>query len=235
MIKNNESIPSRQAPSLVMFGGTFDPPHTGHAACLNALVQQFPTSKIFVIPAADPPPTNKSKKSPWLSFGQRLELCRAMVADCGLTDEVEVSCIEGSLPKPNYTVNTLKALLAHASENPSGSLVAILLGADQFASFDTWRDPELIIRMADLILVARPGKAFEWPPGKIARQARLWTLDVRTPPASSTEIRKAIREGTPVPAGWLQPGVISRMQQLTGKTIKVSPGETDEPLKRGKK
>ena len=186
-----------------------------------------------MIPSADPPPANKTKKSPWLSFEARVELCRAMVDDCGLADQVEVSDIEGSLPKPNYTVNTLKALLDLAPENHAGSLVAILLGSDQFASFDTWHDPELITKMADLILVARPGQAFEWPPGKVALEARIWTLDVRTPPVSSTEIRKAIREGTPVPVGWLQPGVISRMQQLTGKTIEVSSGETEEPTKRG--
>jgi nicotinate-nucleotide adenylyltransferase len=232
MIKTNDPIPSRQAPSIILFGGTFDPPHAAHAACLTALAQQFPSSKILVVPAADPPPTNNVKKTAWLSFDQRMELCRTMVDDAGLGGQVEVSDIEASLPHPSYTVNTLEALLEMAPDNPYGSLLAVVMGADQFANFNTWRNPDQIIDMADLILVPRPGQPFTWPAGEVTRNARIWTLDVRTPPASSTGIRKAIQEGSPVPAGWLQPSVVSRIQQWTGKTIKISDNASKEAKKK---
>lgn len=237
MIKNSDSIPFRQSPSLIVFGGTFDPPHAGHAACVRALTEQFPSSGIMIVPAADPPPTNAIKKTTWLPFKARLELCRAMVDDLGLSGRVRVSDIEGSLPQPSYTVNTLRELLAQGADesSPEAHLdnckrpeLAILIGGDQFANFSTWHEPELIVGMADLILVPRAGEAFVWPKGDIARKARVWTLNVQTPPASSSAIREAIHKKVPVPQGWLQPGVIACLEKITGKEIRTGESEKNQ-------
>ena len=213
------SDPFRNAPALIVFGGTFDPPHAGHAACLKALTEQFATSKILVVPAAEPPPTNGKVKKPLLNFNDRLELCRLMVADIGSPAAIEVSGLEGSLTVPNFTVNTLEALLESAPKKKYGSALAITIGADQFAAFETWHQAERIIELADLILVPRSNESVTWPTGKVSKQARIWTLNVKTPPASSTAIRQATQTKRPIPAGWLTPKVFSRWQELTSKAI----------------
>lgn len=209
----------RNAPSVIVFGGTFDPPHAGHAACLKALTEQFTTSKIVVIPAAEPPPTNGKAKKPLLSFKDRLELCRLMVADIGTTAAIEVSDIEGRLGSPNFTVNTLEALIDSAPKKKYGSALAITIGADQFSAFETWHKPERIIELADLILVPRSDEALKWPTGDITKKARVWTLNVKTPRVSSTSIRQSIENNKPIAAGWLTPKVLSRLQEMTGKAI----------------
>ncbi len=209
----------RNAPSVIIFGGTFDPPHAGHAACLKALTEQFPTSKIMVVPAAEPPPTSGQLKKPLFSFADRLELCRLMVADVGAPAAVEVSDIEGRLTAPNFTVNTLEALLASAPKKKFGSALAITVGADQFSAFETWHQPDRIIELADLILVPRSDETMTWPAEKATTHARIWTLNVKTPRASSSLIRQAIHNNRPIPAGLLTPRVLSRLQDMTGKAI----------------
>ncbi|NBQ52944.1 MAG: nicotinate-nicotinamide nucleotide adenylyltransferase [Proteobacteria bacterium] len=218
-VPTNTSLPFRNAPSVIIFGGTFDPPHAGHAACLKALAEQFTTSKILVVPAAEPPPTNGKIKKPVLSFNDRLELCRLMLVDIGSPAAIEVSDIEGSLTAPNFTVNTLEALLESAPKKKHGSALAITIGADQFAAFETWHQAERILELADLILVPRNGEILTWPTGKLSKQARIWTLNVKTPQASSTVIRQAMESKKPIPAGWLTPKVFSRLQELTSKAI----------------
>ncbi len=214
-----EQDPFSRSPAIIVFGGSFDPPHGGHAACLKALSKQFPTSRILVIPAAAPPPTGGVTKKPWLSFEDRLELCRLMVLDIGSPATVEVSELEGELSTPNYTVNTLEALLKVAPKSHSGSKLAITMGADQFLAFETWHRPDRIVELADLILVPRNGDALPWPAGKISQKARIWTLDVQTPLASSTLIRTAIAKNNPIPKGWVTPKVFSRLQELIPKAI----------------
>jgi nicotinate-nucleotide adenylyltransferase len=210
----------RQAPAIIMFGGTFDPPHAGHAACIEALAKQFRGSRILVIPSADPPPTGNITKTPWLSFANRIELCLLMVKDLGLSDRIEVSGIEGTLPRPNYTVNTLKALKSQLPSSLDGRL-ALTMGGDQFASFHKWREADQIIAMADLIVAPRAEDPIHWPAGPVGLQARIWTLNVKTPAAASTDVRAAVHSNTPIPAGWLSPRVLSRLQELTGKAIET--------------
>ena len=214
--------PLGQSPSLIIFGGTFDPPHSGHAACLKALIAQFPATRIAIIPAAVPPPTGtQAAKTPWLTFEARLELCRLMVSDQCAEEFVDVLDIEGQLSHPNYTLNTLKALQPSAPSNHSGTRLAILVGGDQFAGFDSWHLPDQIVEMADLIIVPRANEAIQWPQGEAAKKARVWALNVHTPAASSTLIREMIQSGDALPQGWLTPGVLSRLQQLAGKAIET--------------
>lgn len=215
-------------PNLIVFGGTFDPPHAGHAACLSGIYEAFPNARILVIPAAAPPPTAGKCKKPWLAFDSRAELCEIMVKNLGFGDRVFVSRIEESLSAPNYTVNTLEALHKENSELAGNVNMAITLGADQFAHFNTWRSTERILELADLIIVPRGDSAASQKiiPQVLAngRQPRIWALKVATSAASSSAIRTAIQNQQPVPRDWLFPEVLSRLQQLTSKAIETLPG-----------
>ncbi|MEY4632310.1 MAG: nicotinate (nicotinamide) nucleotide adenylyltransferase [Pseudomonadota bacterium] len=208
-----------QNPTLIIFGGTFDPPHAGHAACIMALCHTFPLSKILVIPAADPPPTQQLKKKPLLSFEVRSELCETLIRELGVAGErIEVSRIEGTLPKPNFTVNTLEALAPVLQQAGQGR-PAITIGADQFQALDSWYRLDRINEIADFIIIPRGTTPIVWPRSKEAMLARLWTVSVKTPNVSSTAIREAMEKGLPPPRGALTPAVLSRLQELGAKAI----------------
>ncbi len=176
-----------------VFGGTFDPPHIGHVSVARELMETGDLDEVVWMPARQSPHKPGHGCAP---AGLRLAMVKA--ATEGARGQ-KWSDLELARDGPSYTVDTLRAL--HA-EHPDADLV-LILGADQFAEFSTWREPEEVARLARLWVLARegqdpaevdPGVAVEWTPARVSR------VDV-----SSSDIRRCIREGQPfhhlVPGG----------------------------------
>lgn len=104
------------------------------------------------------------------SFDDRSEMCRRAFAD---VPDVEVSSIESTLPVPNYTLTTLRAL-ADATPNATFRL---LVGADVLARLDEWHRIEEVKVLAPLLVAGRVGHEAEAAPAPVL------------PDISSTEIR----------------------------------------------
>ena len=183
---------SEMTPALVVYGGTFDPPHAGHVACVELVRARLPQARIKVIPGSSPPVAGGGVKSPWASFADRVAMCRLAFPD------VEVDALEERLPPPTYTYQTLQAL---AAAEP-GLRFGWLLGGDQFEAFAGWRNPQMILDLADLVVVTRPGVAqlSNLPSGLRGRVLVIGSADS---PASSAHIRAYLSRGETVPHGWL--------------------------------
>ena len=89
----------------------------------------------------------------------------------------------------SFTVDTLEAL---AERRPDAKLV-LLVGADAWASFDRWRDPERILAMAEVAVIARGGEV----PGPVSGHTPQ-VVTARRVDISSTEIRDRVRRGLPI-------------------------------------
>jgi nicotinate-nucleotide adenylyltransferase len=228
---------SRDLPNLIVFGGTFDPPHTGHVDMLAAALARFPHARGLVLPAPQPAGAGGRHKRPHADFSDRLALCRAAFLSRAADDaaRIEVSDLEDSLPSPNYTVATLAAV---AAAYPRRSL-GLLLGQDQLASFDEWREPRRILELTALIVVARAddeadrakesltheavalakrlGVAARWEaPGVLALAGiphHVYTLDRPPHPAASRTIRAVLGQGQEAPAGWLPQPVLFEIKE----------------------
>lgn len=184
---------------LVVYGGSFDPPHAGHVESAKAALARFPEARLVVTPAPAPAGAAGAHKHPTAPFTARLELCR--LAFASLEGKVEVSDIEATLPRPNFTVTTLKTFKNRFLKTALG----FLMGQDQWESLGLWRDPDEIARLARLIVVPRAG-AQNLP----AESAERWPavlLPERVSEASSTKIREDLACGRNVPAGWLPEAV----------------------------
>lgn len=182
---------------LVVYGGSFDPPHAGHVESAKAALTRFPGARLVVTPAPAPAGAAGAHKHPVAPFQARLELCR--LAFASLEGKVEVSDIEAKLPRPNFTVTTLKAFKKRFLKTTLG----FLMGQDQWESLDRWKDPDEIAELAHLIVVPRAGghaqgAASRWP---------VVLLPERVSEASSTKIREDLQAGRQVPAGWLPAAV----------------------------
>ena len=57
-----------------VYGGSFNPPHTGHALAAAELIQKLALDRLLIVPAADPPHKTLPAGTP--SPEDRLELCR---------------------------------------------------------------------------------------------------------------------------------------------------------------
>ncbi len=190
---------STESLDLVVYGGSFDPPHAGHVESAKAALARFPGARLVVTPAPAPAGAAGVHKHPTAPFPARLELCR--LAFASLDGKVEVSDIEVTLPRPNFTVTTLKAFKNRFLKTTLG----FLMGQDQWESLARWKDPDEIARLARLIVVPRTGAQ-----ALASESVTRWPavlLPERVSEASSTKIREDLGAGRKLPAGWLPEAV----------------------------
>lgn len=175
-----------------IFGGSFDPPHAGHLHLARTARAKLGLDRVLWVPAQDPP----HKATPGTPFSQRVEMARLAVAsEAGQ----EVSDIEGGLPVPSYSLATIRALKA-ASGKP-GDTWHFLVGADNWAIFPKWHQPEAVLREAVLVVYPRKGSPLgALPPGVIA-------LEMDEVPGESRAIRAALASGASPEAAGLLPSL----------------------------
>ena len=124
-----------------IYGGTFNPPHIGHIQAAKAAITALNLKKLILIPDRIAPHKVIPSGSP--SPEQRLAMLRTATADC---PGIEVSDLELNREGPSYTWQTILQLKAHY---PDAELV-LLMGTDMFLSFQTWKNPEIILENASL-------------------------------------------------------------------------------------
>lgn len=134
--------------ALGVFGGTFDPIHVAHLAVAEGARDDLGLRGVLFVPAAHPPHKADRRVSP---AADRLAMVRAAIAG---NDAFAISTIELERAGPSYTVDTLRELTTY--EEPGGRL-ALILSAESFADFPTWREPAAILEMATLVVVPRDG------------------------------------------------------------------------------
>ncbi len=162
---------------LGIFGGTFNPPHIGHLIVIESVQDQLEFDSVLFIPSAQTPNKHDSSLAP---ARDRLEMTRLAVGD-----DYRVSDIEVSRPGVSYTVDTLADL---ASLYP-GARLHLIIGADNFCEFQTWRSPGAILERAELVVMSRPG--FVPPKNEFARRTKFVTVPQIG--ISGTDIRRRIK------------------------------------------
>ena len=175
-----------------VFGGTFDPPHTGHVIVAGDASEALGLDTVAWIPVARQPLKDAPPLAPAADRKAMVEL--AIRGDHRFSlDTVELD--RGGL---SFTVDTLQAL----SDGNRGAELVLLAGTDSWASFDRWREPERILRLARVVVLARAGeqapKHFGYAPEVVTARR----VDV-----SSTEIRDRVRRGLPI-TGFVSAAVV---------------------------
>lgn len=170
----------KSARRVLLFGGTFDPPHRGHIEIPPIVRDEQGFDWLVYIPARRSP---HKADQPVASDQQRIEmLCGALRG----VEHVGISTIEteSDTPGPSFTVDTLRRLREIVGPDVE---LRLLIGADQAQSFDAWREPDEIKRIAPPIVMRRPG--VEPAPGS------WWQGSVIEAPLleiSATEIRRLL-------------------------------------------
>ena len=87
---------------LLIYGGTFNPPHLGHADALSCAAAALGADRVLVIPAGIPPHKALAEGSP--SAEERLRLCNLAFP------EADVTPMELHREGKSYTVDTVREL-----------------------------------------------------------------------------------------------------------------------------
>jgi len=124
-----------------IYGGTFNPPHTGHLQAAKQAVETLGLDELLMIPDRIAPHKVIPAGSP--TPDQRLEMLRIALAG---EEKIKPSDIELRREGVSYTYLTLEGL---RDLYPDARLT-LLMGTDMFLSFETWKEPERIMALADL-------------------------------------------------------------------------------------
>lgn len=135
-----------------LLGGTFDPVHYGHLQLAESALTECGLDKVVFIPAAEPPHKNSTAIT---SFGHRLAMLE--LATSGLKG-FECNAIEGLLPKPSYTIDTLRVLQRHYRKAYHNNYqLYFMIGADAFLDILSWKSHQDVLRSVHIILSHRKG------------------------------------------------------------------------------
>ena len=165
---------------VAVLGGAFDPPHDGHVALAQGAVAHFGVTRLLVRVVAAP-----GHRSVSATAEDRLALAKLAFA--------AVPGGEVALDPHARTVDSLEAL---DLDDP-----VFLIGADELASFRTWKSPDRVLRLARLGVATRPGVARERLDAVIAElsdPARVELFEIEQLPISSSEIRARVADGRPI-------------------------------------
>ena len=154
-----------------ILGGTFDPPHNGHVELAQAAVTAVPLDRLIVLVAEQ-----SGHRTVVADADTRLKLAQAAFPDA----EVQLD------PNP-FTVDSVRD--GHFGD------AAFIVGADQGAAFERWKEPEEILKHVKLAI----GTRFGFPDHDLGRYGdRVIPFQLASPPISSSDVRARVAKGKPI-------------------------------------
>ena len=168
-----------------IFGGTFDPPHIGHLLIAQTVFESENFERLIFVPANISPAKKNGDSSSPNERSNMLEI--ALINN----PNFEISDLEIKREGISYTIDTIREFVDDLKLDKED--LFFLMGSDTLKSFHTWKDPEEILNLCNIIVAIRPG----FTPSDIPQ----WVLDnvrfanIPRFEVSSTNIRRRWREG----------------------------------------
>jgi nicotinate-nucleotide adenylyltransferase len=198
---------------IALYGGTFDPVHTGHLEIARRVAELFEIEKLIFIPAhMAPHKIGRPVTEPIHRY--------AMLALATQNDpQLSISTLELDDPGHKYTVDTIdyfQRLFGNEGE------LFFIMGADSWSEITTWREWERLLKMTNHIVVTRPGyepttahvgalseRIVDLRSGKGALgRPGIFFTDVVMNDVSATNIRRLASEGRIEELAGLVPGPV---------------------------
>ena len=191
--------------SIALFGGTFDPIHSGHIAVAQAAQRRFHLDAIYFIPSSRPPHKTKAALAP---FPHRYAMIALACADHqGFLPSLAEAETNGASPRVFYTIDTVREFRRRHPDDH----VYFILGADQFLEIPTWKSYEALLDSCDFIIASRPGFRLDAlrlvvPPDRLRRgetqnpnqialrKSAIHLLTTVSSHVSSTEVRDRLEQ-----------------------------------------
>lgn len=170
--------------SVGIYGGTFNPIHSGHIKTAEEVLQLRKLDKIIYIPCFISP-HKKNFKS--VSAEHRFKMVQLAIKN---NKNFSISDIEIQKEKVSYTYETILELKKQY-EN-----IELIIGYDNMLSFNKWKYPDLILQNAKVIVLRR----MESISTKIEHNFDKSMIFLKTSyyQISSTDIRERLNKGLPI-------------------------------------
>jgi nicotinate-nucleotide adenylyltransferase len=170
--------------TIGLYGGSFDPVHTGHLLVAQAAMEELALSRLFFIPAAQSPFKPDNRMADGAVRVRLLRLALAGKTDCEI-DEQELQ--RGGV---SYSIDTLRDYVKRFPH----AKIFYLIGADNVAKLNEWREAGELAKLAEFVAIPRPGQnEVPFPQPFRGRMLHGFPFGV-----SSSQIRKRIKANLPI-------------------------------------
>lgn len=159
-----------------IYGGSFNPVHFGHVGLAKWVIENTDLDELWMLVS----PNNPLKPASMLAPEQeRLAGVKEAIKDI---PGVKASDFEFSLPRPSYTANTLRELQKAYPEHE----FTLVIGEDNLAIFNQWRESEYILKNFRIFVYPRKGNGKE---GAVSGENVIFLASAPLFNISSTELR----------------------------------------------
>lgn len=189
-----------------IFGGTFNPIHSGHVRAAAEVRARFALDRVLFVPSFIPPHKETAEVA---SPGDRMAMVELALRRYRRLIPSPIEIEAGGTSYSIVTLNKVRGL------HP-GARIFFILGADAFREIETWREWRRVLEGCQFIVTTRPGSRLAGTGEALAEEYRSGVLEVRpatrireglfaafriflTPidavDVSSTEVRTRVRTG----------------------------------------
>jgi len=197
---------------VALYGGSFDPIHSGHIEPVLEARRQLGLDRVYYLPTARPP------HKPGRQFAT--SHARLTMVELSLLDQPDLMVLPVELT-PGQVAYTVESVEYFRRAFPDDKLT-LLVGGDSFVRFTSWRRWRDILRVARLAVLIRPGWELERLqaelPAPLAELAAEGGIDfVANQPVefSSTQLREAFALGQEPPSGAMHPLVVEYIRKYS--------------------
>ena len=161
-----------------LFFGSFNPIHTGHLIVANIMTEHV-DRVWFVVSPQNPFKKNKSL----LHEFDRYEMVQKAIQD---NYKFQITDVEFSMPKPNYTIDTLTYL----TEKHPGYTFKLIIGSDNLGQFTKWKNYQKILENHGLLVYPRPNAG----ESELYAHPEVTLIEAPLLDISASYIREAVRQ-----------------------------------------
>jgi nicotinate-nucleotide adenylyltransferase len=166
-----------------LYFGSFNPIHNGHLHVATQALRQQQLDEVWLVVSPQNPFKENSELAP-----EEHRLRMSQLA-CAEQSNIKVCDIEFGLPKPSYTIDTLRVL---SEKNPQHTF-QLIIGEDNLAGFERWKEFGSLLQLVELVVYPRTSAIPEIPPAIEPFKSRIHFLCGELVNISATEIRNRIR------------------------------------------
>ncbi len=186
---------------VLLYFGSFNPIHKGHIALAEYAVERGLCDSVVLIVSPQNPLKTGEEMIPELS---RFELAEIACRESRFPEAIVPSAIEFLLPRPSYTIDTLRYL---QQNNGTEMEFSILMGADIIPQLDRWKDYRELLANYRIMVYPRDGYTVDKYLDSVT-----FLADAPLHDYSSTDVRRLYAEGADV-SQMLSEGVLKHIEQ----------------------
>ena len=172
--------------NIGLFFGSFNPIHLGHLAVANFFAQNSNLAEVWLVISPQSP---FKEKSSLMENHHRLAMVELAIEG---NQKLKACSEEFDLPTPNYTVESLQHLKKKYPENQ----FTLLMGQDNMAKFERWKEHNQILEQCHLFVY--PRSQSDKIPTRLLKHPKIHYFEADLMEVSATEIRNAIKNKKPL-------------------------------------